>query len=43
MSNSIKSSVQYLKNDQALAVYKASVAGGELVPQLILIVRVFDW
>jgi len=32
MPSSIESSVQYLKNDQALAVYKASVAGGELVP-----------
>jgi len=32
MTNSIESSVQYLKNDQALAVYKASIAGGELVP-----------
>ncbi len=32
MPSSIDSSVQYLKNDQALAVYKASVAGGELVP-----------
>jgi len=32
MSNSIESGVQYLKNDQSLAVYKASVAGGALVP-----------
>jgi len=32
MTSTIESSVQYLKNDQALAVYKASVAGGELVP-----------
>ena len=32
MPSSIDSSVQYLKNDQALAVYKASDAGGELVP-----------
>lgn len=27
----VEATVQYLKNDQALAVYKASVAGGELV------------
>ena len=32
MTQTIETSVQYLKNDQALAVYKASVAGGELVP-----------
>jgi len=32
MSKSIKASVQYLLNDQTLAVYKASVAGGELIP-----------
>ncbi len=32
MPSSIEASVQYLKNDRALAVYKASVAGGELIP-----------
>jgi len=32
MTTSIEASVQYLKNDQTLAVYKASVAGGELIP-----------
>lgn len=32
MTKSMKSVVKYLKNDQALAVYKASVAGGDLVP-----------
>lgn len=31
MAPSIETSVQYLKNDNALAIYKASVAGGELV------------
>lgn len=31
MTSSIQTSVKYLKNDQSLAVYKASVAGGELV------------
>jgi hypothetical protein len=32
MPTSIESTVQYLENDQSLAVYKASVAGGDLVP-----------
>jgi len=32
MTSTIKTTVKYLKNDAALAVYKASVAGGELVP-----------
>lgn len=31
MTNSVEASVKYLKNDKTLAVYKASVAGGELV------------
>jgi len=34
MTTSIETCVQYLKNDHALAVYKASVAGGELVPHV---------
>lgn len=32
MTNSIQTTVNYLKKDKALAVYKASSAGGELVP-----------
>jgi len=32
MHKPVESSVQYLKNDQSLAVYKASVAGGDLIP-----------
>lgn len=32
MTKSIVSSVKYLKDDKTLAVYRASVAGGELVP-----------
>jgi len=32
MTRSIETQVKYLKNDQSLAVYKASEAGGELVP-----------
>jgi len=30
MDEFLETSVQYLKNDNALAIYKASVAGGEL-------------
>jgi len=32
MTSSIQTSVRYLKNDHELAVYKASIAGGDLVP-----------
>lgn len=32
MKNTIQTQVKYLNNDQTLAVYKASVAGGDLVP-----------
>jgi len=32
MTKSIETTVRYLKNDHELAVYKASVAGGDLIP-----------